>query len=235
MKSLIYNLLSKGLLLVVLLSAAATYYYRADLLPEWFEQDAVINSAAAPDAVESQEERSVQAPSGSAGQLVSTGGEGGSAPVEPSTSERPAESGVAPVAVDAPEPVAVQPTTDVSESVTPAVESVPAGQASPLARARQAYWAGDQNAAIARYKEAIASRPDDPEAHGELGNLYFSRGDWEAAASAYLDAGHRLIAQGKPRPAAHLVRVLNGLNPAYAQQLTRALRHAHVQQDIARP
>lgn len=236
MKSFIYKLLSKGLLLVVLLSAAAAYYYRATLFPELLGEDPVVTAAVSAPVVESEATQSDKAASSATNLPVATNTENDAAVVAPDASNAVAQEPVEPMAADATDPEAAPQTSVASVSEDQAAEHAQSDRVTPLMRARHAYWTGRQDVAIAGYREAIASSPDDPDPHGELGNLYFSQGKWEAAAQAYLDAGHRLIAQGKPRAAAHLVRVLRGLDPVHAQRLSQALRQAQIQQqNIVRP
>lgn len=67
-----------------------------------------------------------------------------------------------------------------------------------LQKARGAFWDGDLEVAETHYLKYLALFPEDPNAFGELGNLYQSMGNTEAALNAYVEAGIRLqIAGGK--------------------------------------
>ncbi len=64
-------------------------------------------------------------------------------------------------------------------------------------RARRAFWNGDFEASEAAYMDVIAAHPDDPEAFGELGNLYEAMGKAELARDAFFAAGVRLKQRGE--------------------------------------
>ena len=68
--------------------------------------------------------------------------------------------------------------------------------------------------------------PDNPDGYGELGNMYFSQGQWEEAASAYYEAGVRLIRQGLLDQAEELVAVIRGLNGGHADDLEQKIKEA---------
>ena len=88
-----------------------------------------------------------------------------------------------------------------------------------LALAREAYWMRDYQAAEDYYHQLILLDPDDPDGYGELANLYFSQGNWEEAASAYYEAGSRLVKSGLLEPARGLVDVIRGLKGPQADVL----------------
>jgi tetratricopeptide (TPR) repeat protein len=93
-----------------------------------------------------------------------------------------------------------------------------------LAAAREAYWLRDYEQAEQQYRALIAMDPENPDGYGELGNMYFSQGDWEKAAAAYYDAGVRLVDQGLADHAMQLVEVIRGLNGTQASQLEEKIR-----------
>lgn len=208
MKSIIYQLLSKGLLLAVLLAVVAGYYYRVELFPKWFAEQETAQSTPAPVV-------DTQTPLAAAGEAET--------PAVTSGAEADPQ---AEAAADA-EPV-FRPL--VEEEPATQVEAEPAVAEEPpqadLAAARRAYWARDLEGAIETYKAIIAAQPDNAAAHGELGNVYFAQGKAEEASESYLHAAEQLLAQGDEQGAARLMPVLVRLNPQYAAQLARALAEA---------
>jgi len=95
-----------------------------------------------------------------------------------------------------------------------------------LAEAREAYWLRDYETAEAKYLQLIEREPDNADGYGELGNMYFSQGQWEKAASVYFEAGKRLLAQGLLEQAEEMVEVVRGLNGAHADELQRLITEA---------
>jgi hypothetical protein len=95
-----------------------------------------------------------------------------------------------------------------------------------LASAREAYWLRDYDIAESKYKELTRVEPDNPDGYGELGNMYFSQGQWDEAATAYYEAGVRLIGQGLLDHAEELVAVIRGLNSARADDLELKIKEA---------
>jgi hypothetical protein len=95
-----------------------------------------------------------------------------------------------------------------------------------LASAREAYWLRDYEKAESDYRNLIKLEPDNPDGYGELGNMYFSQGQWDEAATAYYEAGQRLIGQGLLDQAEELVAVIRGLNGARADELEQKITAA---------
>jgi len=95
-----------------------------------------------------------------------------------------------------------------------------------LAAAREAYWLRDYQAAEDYYRQMIQNDPGNPDGYGELGNMYFSQGNWEAAATAYYEAGMRLVRSGSLAPARELADVIRGLNGPQADALEREIQAA---------
>ncbi len=54
--------------------------------------------------------------------------------------------------------------------------------------ARRAYWSGDPAASERLYMELLEKAPDDPDLHGELGNVRYQSGDMKGAVAAYRQA-----------------------------------------------
>ncbi len=132
-------------------------------------------------------------------------------------------SGSADAAASLPEPEAVPPqATDAAAS-----PSKPQERAYQLlAAAREAYWLRDYDIAESKYKDLTQMEPDNPDGYGELGNMYFSQGQWDEAATAYYEAGVRLIGQGLLEQAEELVAVIRGLNGTHADELDRKIKEA---------
>ena len=127
-----------------------------------------------------------------------------------------------------------------AEATEPAGEPAPAAVTEPaeeaastapdttpyrvLAAAREAYWLRDYGRAEKMYQDLIAMEPDNPDGYGELGNMYFSQGNWEGASAAYYDAGTRLADQGFLSEARQLVDVIRGLKGTQADSLEQKIQ-----------
>jgi hypothetical protein len=92
-----------------------------------------------------------------------------------------------------------------------------------LATAREAYWLHDYERAETYYQQLIQADPDNPDGYGELGNMHFAQGQWEPAATAYYEAGVRLVKTGMLVQARQLVDVIRGLNGMQADDLERQI------------
>jgi hypothetical protein len=142
----------------------------------------------------------------------------GEQPIQP-----PADP-VTPVAID-PQPESMadaEPRVPVPASVEPAAAS----SYELLAAAREAFWLRDYETAENKYRQLIVMEPDNPDGYGELGNMYFSQGKWEQAATAYFDAGTRLVAEGQLEQASQLVDVIRGLDGSQADELNELITAA---------
>ena len=106
----------------------------------------------------------------------------------------------------------------------PAVEAPSSYQL--LASAREAFWLRDYQGAEDHYLQLIRNDPDNPDGYGELANMYFSQGKWEAAASAYYEAGTRLVKSGLLDQARELVEVIRGLDGSQADTLEQEIQAA---------
>jgi hypothetical protein len=122
-----------------------------------------------------------------------------------------------PDAIDRPE-AAVQESPESARDLTADSET---GAYQLLAAAREAYWLRNYELAEGKYRKMIELQPDNPDGYGELGNMYFSQGNWEAAATAYYEAGTRLLGEGLIAQAQQLVDVIRGLNGSQADELAR--------------
>jgi len=65
-----------------------------------------------------------------------------------------------------------------------------------IQQARRAFWNGEFEESEAAYMTVISRYPADPDAFGELGNLYQSMGKSDRALDAYYEAAVRLKAVG---------------------------------------
>lgn len=90
--------------------------------------------------------------------------------------------------------------------------------------ARQAFWDGNYAQSEQRYQAIIMQRPQEPDSYGELGNVYYSRGEWLAAAKMYHQAGLLLAEAGETQRAAGLLGILTALNPNLGDELRERLR-----------
>jgi len=122
-----------------------------------------------------------------------------------------------PLADMAPSIPAAEPVTDPQpESVTAAATLLErtAGKSTYelLAAAREAYWLHDYEGAENHYRLLIQLEPDNSDWYGELGNMYFSQGQWQQASAVYYEAGVRLLKDGKVLQARQMVDVIRGLN-----------------------
>jgi tetratricopeptide (TPR) repeat protein len=142
--------------------------------------------------------------------------------------------------------VSEQPAQQLAEPVTPAAAAqpelmapseppvpAPASKAPAegntyriLAEAREAYWLRDYETAESLYRQLTTMEPDNPDGYGELGNMYFSQGMWELAASAYFEAGTRLVKEGQLEQARQLVDVIRGLDGTQAEELNKRIAAA---------
>ena len=119
-------------------------------------------------------------------------------------------------------PPAVEPlAVPVNEAAAPqAVVNTPSE--SPyevMAKAREAFWLRDFEEAEQQYRKLTQLEPDNPDGYGEMGNMYFSQGNWDESAAAYYEAGIRLLKEGRVQQALQMVEVIRGLNGAQADDL----------------
>ncbi len=89
--------------------------------------------------------------------------------------------------------------------------------------ARKAFYRRDYDASIAAYKQLIANNKDNFDAYGELGNVYFTKGDMELAAEAYYQAATIMVSQGQNQRAASLIGFLATVDAEKAKKLGEML------------
>lgn len=174
-------------------------------MPQW--QDEPVSPA-----VKSPAEPAVTGTEGVAGEPVAT-------PVPALESEQTVPAAAMPVETGA--AVATEEPATAAAHPAPAAATVTPYRL--LAAAREAYWLRDYAAAEQKYQALIALDPENPDGYGELGNMYFSQGDWEKASAAYYDAGTRLTAQRMFDRARQLAEVIRGLNGAQAGDLEQQI------------
>ena len=90
-------------------------------------------------------------------------------------------------------------------------------------QARLAYLQGDIENSISLYQQLGEQSPDNPDAFGELGNVYYSLGKWKQAGAAYYTAASLLLEQGNNQQVNYLYRVIQGLDQESADKLKQKL------------
>lgn len=145
--------------------------------------------------------------------------QGTGSPKEPESKDAPKEIAKAEPAPAAP---AAEPAAPAAEPAAPAAEP----EVSSLNTARDAFARGDVNGAVAAYKEYLAAHPEDFDALGELGNVFFNAGRIDEAAQAYYDAANLLLAAGDKQRAQALEGAIRLGNPGLADDLAQKLARA---------
>ena len=92
-----------------------------------------------------------------------------------------------------------------------------------LINARNAFNQGAMAKSEKIYLELTQLDNDNPDAFGELGNVYYSQGKWDEAGQAYYEAAVRLITEGNYNQVAYLHRVITGLNTEHAEKLAQLM------------
>ncbi len=119
-------------------------------------------------------------------------------------------------------PEQIQPEDDSGFEM--ALESAPPTPHSELInQARLLHLTGNTNNAIELYRELAEVYPDDPNVVGELGNVYYLKGDWEQASLAYYEAAIRLQKLRMTEQIHYLYLVIHGLDPDVAEKLREQL------------
>lgn len=164
------------------------------------------------------------------------------APVAATEETAPAEAAPTAVEQTGTAPVASEEPATTAESLTAAEPlAVPVKEAAPpraavntpsespyevMAKAREAFWLRDFEEAEQQYRKLTQLEPDNPDGYGEMGNMYFSQGNWDASATAYYEAGIRLLQEGRVQQALQMVDVIRGLNGAQADDLEAQINAA---------
>lgn len=113
--------------------------------------------------------------------------------------------------------------TDAAPALPQANVQADSAQAA-LMDARSAYWKREYATAESKYQELAQTQPDNPNAHGELGNVYYAQGKWKLAAASFAQAAEMLHKQGHRGRAAYLHRIIQGLDAEQASELAGKLR-----------
>ncbi len=88
-----------------------------------------------------------------------------------------------------------------------------------LSEARTAWQQGDYDGAVARYIELMNLYPNHADFAGELGNIYYARGQRKLAVDAYAEAFSRLIRMNDYARAWKLLSVIRSMDYQRASQL----------------
>lgn len=88
-----------------------------------------------------------------------------------------------------------------------------------LSEARTAWQQGDYDAAVAQYIELMNDYPNHADFAGELGNIYYARGQRKLAVDAYAEAFSRLIRMNDYARAWKLLSVIRYMDYQRASQL----------------
>lgn len=237
------QLLSKGLLFVIAFIVALAYFKRAELWPQWFAPQtkethadsapAPVTEANAPTTLSSSGSKPDAAPETAPADTGGSTSDAAIAPVanvqvdanapgdssmqEPAGYMASASPALPPATVSSDAPAAANATDAMSPEV-PAPDT-----ATLLQQARSAYWAHDLDTAERLYHQMASLAPDDADPLGELGNLYYSEGRWNDAATAYEGVVQRLMAQGDVERGEYVLTVLDGLDPMRAEKLRKEL------------
>lgn len=237
------QLLSKGLLLVIAFIVALAYFKRAELWPQWFAPQ--VKETHADTAPVPAPQASVPAPPPDGGvtpdtmaatslpDAGNTAADAAPMPAENAGADANASTG----AVNVPAQTLAETSSDhpaapvESESPASANATGPSSAADAsamdavtlLQQARSAYWAHDLDTAERLYRQLASVTPDDADPLGELGNLYYSEGRWNDAATAYADVVQRLLAQGDTERGEYVLTVIDGLDPVRAEKLRKEL------------
>ena len=124
------------------------------------------------------------------------------------------------------EPAAVQ--TEQQSNIETAIENSAREEGEDVAQkshfelinqARHVYQCGDITNSIDLYRELGELYPEDPNVYGELGNVFYSKGEWKQASLAYYEAALRLHKRNQQEQIHYLYRVIQGLDPETAEKL----------------
>lgn len=89
--------------------------------------------------------------------------------------------------------------------------------------ARKAYWQQDLERSEQFYLTLRESSPNDPDIAGELGNLYYARGDLQKAVETYYETGLLLRDANRIQEARMLANEIHRLDSAMASKLWNQL------------
>ncbi len=92
--------------------------------------------------------------------------------------------------------------------------------------ARKSFHRHDFESSISSYEQLISKTPDNFDAYGELGNVYFSQGEMKQAAGSYYEAAVILVRLGQLQRANSLVGMLGSMDQDKAKQLQTLISSA---------
>ncbi len=92
-----------------------------------------------------------------------------------------------------------------------------------LRAARMAFNNGNIDLSIKKYQDLIELDNDEADFHGELGNVYYTKGDWSNAGVEYYEAAIRLIEKKQFAQISYLQRVIQGLDAERAEKLANEM------------
>ena len=110
-------------------------------------------------------------------------------------------------------------TGEITPSMTTRKQQALAG----LAAARAAWQQGDHDRAVKLYNQLIREYKNHPDFAGELGNIYFSRGQTELAVNAYSEAFLRLLRNNDFERAQHVLEIVYNIDRGQAASLREYL------------
>ncbi len=90
-------------------------------------------------------------------------------------------------------------------------------------RGRQAFWEGNYEQAVESYRSLLEEDDKNPDAWGELGNIYYAKKDWVRAVRAFGRAAAALIEVNRVDEAKKIIQVIRTIDPALADQLNADL------------
>ena len=129
-----------------------------------------------------------------------------------------------PAPAPAPAPVVVAPVVDNTETLPVVIrDKDTSSERDLLISARSAFNHGKVMESEKFYLELTQLANDNPDTFGELGNVYYSQGQWDKAGQAYYEAAIRLIEIGKLDQVVYLQRVIKGLNAEQAEKLAQLM------------
>jgi hypothetical protein len=91
-------------------------------------------------------------------------------------------------------------------------------------QARQAYWQGQIQQSVDYYQQAIKLMPAYPDGHGELGNVYYSQGEWDKSGESLYQAAIRLLDKGRSDKAYNMLMIIRGLQHERAAELEKRIQ-----------
>jgi hypothetical protein len=124
-------------------------------------------------------------------------------------------------AMPAMEPMPATPAMEPVSAV-PAMEAVPV-VSSNIEKARAALFEGNLDVAKEMYQAELVNT-NNPDLHGELGNVYFAQQNWQDAAVEYAAAIEGLSAQGRFLQAQYVLGFLMQIDPDMGKKIMMNLR-----------